>query len=92
MIRRFKVAGVIADDSKFIQSQETYRKVLINEMRDEGFVPLFDINPVWKTALVGGKYEFEYTMHGVHVGREKSWQSHGMMDGKLIPLPTQKSK
>jgi hypothetical protein len=92
MIRRFKVAGVMGDDSGLIQTRETYHKLLVTEMKDEGYVPLLDVNPVWKMTYLGDKYEFEYTMQGVHVGREVSWTIQGIMDGRPIPQPTPKNK
>lgn len=85
MIRRFAVEGRLIE-SAFIQSRDTYRSLLLNMMREEGFVPLLDVNPVFTTNYLGGdKFEFSYTMQGVSVGKELAWRVDGMMDGKLIP-------
>jgi hypothetical protein len=87
MIRRFQMRGLIVEDA-FVQihDNQTHARVIITMMKDEGYVPLLDVNPVFLTSYIGGdKFEFSYTMQGVYVGRDKAWQSEGMLDGKLIP-------
>ena len=85
MIRRFAIEGEFVE-SKFVQSRQTYRSLLLNMMREDGFVPLLDVNPTFITTWLGGeKYKFSYTMQGVYVGKETAWRTDGMMDGKLIP-------
>lgn len=87
MIRRFQVEGWITETA-FVQvhNNQTHARVVIAMMKDEGYVPLLDVNPVFLTNYQGGdKYEFRYTMQGVYVGRDKAWQVEGMLDGKLIP-------
>lgn len=91
MIRRFCLVGDLIE-TRMIQARDTHHSVLLNMMRDEGYVPLLDVNPVFLTNYRGGeKYEFSYTMQGVYVGRDTAWESVGMIDGKLIPS-TPKSK
>jgi hypothetical protein len=87
MIRRFQMRGWIIETA-FVQvyDNQTHARVVIAMMKDEGYVPLLDVNPVFLTDYRGGdKYEFSYTMQGVYVGRDKAWQTEGMLDGKLIP-------
>ena len=87
MIRRFQMRGLLVEDA-FVQlhDNQTHGRIIINMMKDEGYVPLLDVNPVFRTSYIGGdKYEFSYTMQGVYVGRDKAWQTEGMLDGKLIP-------
>ena len=87
MIRRFQMRGMLVEDA-FVQlhDNQTHARIIINMMKDEGYVPLLDVNPVLLTNYLGGdKYEFSYTMQGVYVGRDKAWQTEGMLDGKLIP-------
>lgn len=85
MIRRFCLVGDLIE-TRMIQSRETHNSVLIGMMKDEGYVPLLDVNPVFQTKYVGGeKYQFSLTIQGVFVGRERAWQTQGMLDGKLIP-------
>ena len=91
MIRRFAVAGDFLE-TKMIQTKETVHRVVSNMMRDEGYVPLLDVSPVFQTDYRGGeRYYFTYTVHGVFVGKEEAWHIAGVMDGKLIPY-TPKNK
>lgn len=84
MIRRFVMTGEYAE-TKLIQTRSTVRSFLINMMKDEGYVPLLDVDPVWQNDYRGGeRYLFTYTIQGVFVGKEEAWQIDGVMDGKLI--------
>lgn len=62
------------------------RLALLARMRDDGFAPLLDLNPVWEQSWVEGDiFEFTYTWQAVYVGEEKAWQIEGVSDGKMIP-------
>lgn len=85
MIRRWTYVGEYAE-TKLIQTRQTLTNAMVSEMKDEGFVPLLDVNPVWSTDYLGGeRFRYVFTMQGVYVGKERAWQTAGMMDGKLIP-------
>ena len=87
MIRRFVMTGEYTE-TKLISTRTTVRSFLTNMMKDDGFVPLLDVDPVWLSDYRGGeKFNFSYTMQGVFVGKDKAWQIDGVMDGKLIPSP-----
>lgn len=91
MIRRFRMEGTLIETA-MAQAQGTARLTLTQMMRDEGFVPLLDLDPVFKTSYIGGEmYEFSLTLHGVFVGREAACVIIGMLDGKLLPY-TPKNK
>lgn len=91
LIRRFQMQGQTSE-ANIIISQENLRRELINQMRDEGFVPLYDIDPVWQWRwLQKDIYDFVLTMQGVHLGKEKAWQTEGISAGKAIPS-TRKNK
>lgn len=85
MIRRFAVTGEFTE-TKMPTTRDTIDSVVSNMMRDEGYVPLFDVAPVFRTDYRGGeRYLFTYTAHGVFVGRQAAWQIAGILDGKPIP-------
>lgn len=88
LIRRFQIKGTILDDSKFIQTRETYYKTILAMMKDSGFVPLLDLDPVWDTSFNPDEenYSCTYTWHGEYVG-EKAWDFAGKMGQKLVPTP-----
>lgn len=85
MIRRKTYIGEYAE-TRLIQTRQSLLTTMIVEMKDEGYVPLLDVNPVWATTYLGGeRFRYVFTMQFVHIGKEKVWQTSGMMDGKLIP-------
>jgi hypothetical protein len=68
------------------KTREALVRTVDGMMRDEGYIPLYDVNPVWSTDYKGGdKFTGSYVAQGVFVGEEKAWQYKGMMDGKLVP-------
>lgn len=85
MIRRFTYVGEYLE-TKLIQTRQEMTTAMVVEMKDEGFVPLLDVNPVWSTDYIGGeRFRFIFTMQGVFVGKDKAWSLLGVSDGKLIP-------
>ena len=91
MIRRFSESGS-AKDSKLIQTRDTIHKVMVDQMKDEGFALLLDLDPVWKMSWVKEDiYSFTYTLQGVYVGKDVSWQTEGILNGKRLPI-TAKNK
>lgn len=91
IIRRFKLEG-ITTEKNLVRNQATFRKTVTDMMRDEGFVPVLELDPIFtRHWLEGDKFEFSYTMQAVHIGKEKSWLTEGILAGKVIPF-SQKSK
>lgn len=85
LIRRFQLDGTTTT-TNLEQKRETFRLALLGMMRDEGFVPLLDLDPVFRwTWLKDDEYGFVYTWQGVHVGKEKAWQTEGILGGKIVP-------
>ena len=42
-IHDFWISGTIKDDSKFQSSRENYERLLVQQMRDKGYVPVLDM-------------------------------------------------
>lgn len=85
LIRRFQVRGKFKGD-RLIQTRETQRRELVNSMKDEGYVPLYDLDPVWEQSWEEEDvFSFTYTWQAVYVGEEKAWQTEGIYGGKEIP-------
>jgi hypothetical protein len=61
------------------------------EMRYEGYVPRFDIDPDWSLSYDGSGYDFRLSVYGVFVGKEKAKCIQGMMGNTPI-LFTKKAK
>lgn len=86
MIRRYKIEDGLMTETMMVKAQSASREVLVGMMKDDGYVPLIDLDPVFKTNYLGGdKYEFTLTMYAVFVGKETAWQFAGSLDGKLLP-------
>ena len=85
MIRRFKIGGVTTSVN-IEQTRETFRNQIIGMMKDEGYVPVIDLDPVWTWEWIKDDYyNFVYTWHGVYVGKDKAWETDGITNGKAIP-------
>jgi hypothetical protein len=61
-------------------------------MRNEGFVPVLDLDPVWQWSWIkNDEFRFTYTWQGVYVGEDKAWQTEGVSNGKQVPsIPKRK--
>jgi hypothetical protein len=94
MIRRFRIEGVLAGDANTVKAREMYEGVLDDQMREQGYVPIFDVRPTWFTeySVESESYAFVLVMHGVHVGEEKVWTIEGISEGKELPKPTAPAK
>ena len=93
-IRTRQQSGVINDDSDFLRTRETIEHLMLEEMREEGHIPILDLGPSFSTELVGEHYRFLITFYSVYVGRKKSWTYLGIdTDGKMYPMTiTQKNR
>jgi hypothetical protein len=87
-IRRFGMDGIIGDDSLFTRVRTQYEKMIIDDMRDRGYVPVLGMGPYFSTRLnIKGYYDFVVTAYGVFVGERKAWKIEGIDvdNGSLIP-------
>lgn len=93
-IKRFQLDVWVKDTGDW--HSQSYDRVndLVNIMRERGYVPVLDLNPYIKVEYneKEDRFELVLTMHGVHVGRSKSWDTEGIANGKLLPRATRKSK
>ena len=90
-IKRFQISVEFLDDADMIRVKNQYLNLLDNQMKDKGFVRVLDIDPAFSVEFTGETWKFLLTVHGVYVGKRKSWQSEGMSQGKLIPRNTRQS-
>ena len=91
-IKKFFIDGVIQDESKVPRLKDEYIRLLVSQMRYEGYVPRFDIDPDFTIDYNEKKeyFEFQLTLYGVYAGKEKSKWILGIDGHKIIY--TQKSK
>jgi hypothetical protein len=89
-VKRFPLEGAITDDLNVVEHKARLVHFVEGVMRDEGYVPLLDMEPQynqWYDA-VGEHYEFKLSVYGVYVGKDKECRIAGMMNGKPIALST----
>ena len=94
-IRNFGFNGIIGDDSAFIRLRAQYEALVVRQMRDDGYVPVLALGPLFSTTYVEEKdhYTFELTVYGVFVGKKKACLIEGMDEvGRLLPRSTQRIK
>lgn len=76
-IKRFGLDGSIGDDKDFIKSRESFTHMILEEMRDSGYVPVLDLGPLWSTSWNGESFDFVLSLYGVHVGMRKAREIEG---------------
>lgn len=86
-IHNFTISGIIRDDSQIIKSREHYERLLIQQMRDGGYVPILDMLPQFTLKYVekNNNYAFTLTMFGVFIGKKKSKDIEGFSGQEFIP-------
>lgn len=86
------MSGEIGDDADFARLRSQYEHVILDDMRELGYVPVLDLGPYWSTLYIKPKYEFELSIYGVYVGRRRSWEIEGISNGREIMRPTPPTK
>lgn len=78
-IKSFQIAGVIKDDAAIIRVRQMYEKLLIEDMRARGYVPVLDLEPQFSMKYYEHKesYGFNLVMFGVYVGKRKALEIEG---------------
>ena len=78
-IRSFIVSGVIKDDSAFVRIREMHERLLLEDMRSKGYVPVLDLEPQFSIKYNEKKenYSFYLEMFGVYVGKRKAHEIEG---------------
>ena len=91
-IKHFYLDGIIQDDSALVRLKQEYIRLLKLEMKLSGYAPRLDIDPDFTIRYNHKKqyYEFEITMYGTYVGKNKAQWTTGI-DGTTV-ISTQKNK
>jgi hypothetical protein len=71
-IRRFSLQGEIFDDSHILRLKDQYIFMLISGMRNKGYVPRYDIDTDFTISYNGKTFEFELSVYGVYIGKDKA--------------------
>ena len=86
-IHDFWMSGIIKDDSKIQSLRENYERLLIQQQREKGYVPVFDMQPQFSIKYNHEKdhYSFNLVMYFIYLGKKKSLQYEGFSGQSLIP-------
>lgn len=73
-IRRFSLDGVVSESSKRERVQDEVRKIVENQMRDEGYAPHLDCGMHWSVDYFpdSNNFGFKISLYGVFVGKERA--------------------
>ena len=85
-IKSFIVSGIIKDDTVFKRVRETQEKLLLDDMRAKGYVPVLDLEPQFSIKYNESKdnYSFYLEMFGVYIGKKKSYQIEGFSGQQFL--------
>ena len=89
-IKAFLIGGVIKEDSSIGKSRIMYEGLLIQDMRDRGYVPVLDLEPQFSIKYNEAKdtYSFNLEMFGVYVGKKKAKEIEGFSGQKFYSRNT----
>jgi hypothetical protein len=79
--------GTINSDSDMVRLKEMYLKLLTDEMRSHGYVPVLDLDPQWSVKYNHQKdnYSFQLEIYGVYLGKRKAQEVEGFSGQNFIP-------
>jgi hypothetical protein len=86
-IKKFGMEGTLADDSAIPRMRVQYERTILNGMRDSGYIPVLDLDPLFYISYDQDKniFNFEIYLHGIYVGKKKAIEYDGYAGQRLIP-------
>lgn len=93
-IERFVREGIVKDTSEIGMKKPFWEKDLQTSMRDKGWVPVLDIDPVCVVNYNPEKETFEYrlTIQGVYLGKVRASEVEGICANRERPLSTRANR
>jgi len=93
-IKNFYLDGIIQDDSAIGRLKLEYIRLIKLEMKLSGYTPRLDIDPDFTISYNHKKkyYEFQITMYGTYIGKNKSQWTTGIDGTQIVPTHKSKSK
>lgn len=80
----FSQDGLIKDDKDFIRTRDQLEKLIIDNMREQGCLPIHELGTQWSTKWLGDKYSFKLTIYGWFAGKKRSKEYDFWYEGKLV--------
>lgn len=91
-IKSFLISGVIVDDSGIGKARQMYERILLEDMRSKGYVPVLDLESQFsiKYNKTKDNYSFFLEMFGVYVGKKKAREIEGFSGQQFYKKPLDK--
>ena len=88
-IKTFLISGVVSE-SGVSKARESYERILLQDMRSKGYVPMLDLESQFsiKYNITKDNYSFFLEMFGVYVGRKKAQEIEGFSGQKFFKKNT----
>lgn len=85
-IKKYTHEGFIRDDSDFIRLRNELERLMDQQMRDEGYVPIYELGSFWTTFRqpLNKRYTFKLTMYASYAGRCKAQEFKYWQNGRLV--------
>jgi hypothetical protein len=82
-VKTFSQEGLIADDKDFIRIRNEFERLIVEQMREAGCLPIHELGTHWSTKWLGDKYSFKLTIYGWFAGKKKSKEFDFWCEGRL---------
>lgn len=83
-VTRNHLSGTILDSDNVVEHRERLVQFIESRMRDDGHVPLLDMEPQYTQRWNGAEFEFDISVYSVFVGHDRAAVVAGVMGGKEI--------
>jgi hypothetical protein len=85
-IKMYTNSGFLRDDADIPRLRLELERLIVQQMRDEGYVPVYELNSFWSTSYEPAKkrYTFKLTMYAAYAGKVKAVNFNYWLNGKLI--------
>jgi hypothetical protein len=84
-IKRFAMSGEAPTVEDAIRVRQQIERLLVENMREEGYVPVLDIDPSFLNTMTPEEtFRWTVVIQGVYVGRTQAWTVEGISGGKKI--------
>jgi hypothetical protein len=85
-IKKYTHDGYIRDDKDFIRLRGELERLMQQQMRDEGYVPVYEIGVHWSTEWepTNKRYAFKLSMFGSYAGKRQATQYNYWHYGRLV--------
>lgn len=83
-IKRYTHDGEIRDDSDFIRIRLELERLIIQQIKSEGYLPIHELGTSFSTCRIDKKYSFRLTIYASYAGKKKAQEYDFWMNGRLI--------